>query len=123
MWETIYSGEAVEIDITQGEDFEQSWTFSDEDVVIPFITDGWEAKAAVSITDRTGRVITEDMTVVLVNDGSLTVSLSRVKTSLLPVSDGKSFWTLILVEPVTGLYNVVFNAPIRVHAGAVKSIG
>ena len=62
------------------------------------------------------------MTVVLADDGSLTVSLSRVKTSLLPVSDGKSFWTLILVEPVTGLYNVVFNPPIRVHAGAVKSI-
>ena len=40
MWETIYSGEAVEIDITQGEDFEQSWTFDDEGVVIPFITEG-----------------------------------------------------------------------------------
>lgn len=118
MWETIYSGEVVEIDITQGEDFEQSWTFSDEDVVIPFITDGWEAKAAIS--DRTGKVWTEDMTVLLADDGTATVTLGRDKTIDRPV--GNHIWTLFFIEPDTGYYNAIFNAPCRIHAGAVKSI-
>jgi hypothetical protein len=118
MWETIYSGEAVEIDITQGEDFEQSWTFDDEGVVIPFITEGWDAKAAIS--DRTGKVWTENMPVVLADDGSATVSLGRDKTISLAV--GTHIWTLVFIEPGTGNYNVVFNAPARIHAGAVKSI-
>ena len=118
MWATIYSGEAVEIDIIQGEDFEQSWTFGDEDVAIPFITEGWDAKAAIS--DRTGKIWTENMTVVLADDGSATVSLGRDKTISLAV--GTHIWTLVFIEPGAGNYNAVFNAPARIHAGAVKSI-
>lgn len=120
MWATIYSGEAVVIDITQGEDFEQSWTFDDEGVVIPFITEGWGAKAAMAISDRTGKTWTENMPVVLADDGSATVSLGRDKTISLAV--GTHLWTLVFIEPGTGKYSAVFNAPAIIHAGAVKSI-
>ena len=118
MWETLYSGEEVEIDIVKGEDFEQVWTFYDENnVPIPFITQGWGVKAA--ICDRTGKIWIEDMTATSADDGSITVFLGRAKTSLLAV--GVHVWTLTLIEPGTGYYNVVFNPPARIHAGAVKS--
>lgn len=118
MFDTLYSGEEVEIDIVQGEDFEQTWIFDEDTVPIKFITDGWSAKAAIS--DRTGKVWNEDMTVTLADDGSATVFLSRTKTALLAV--GNHIWTLTLIEPGTGYHNVIFNPPARIHAGAVKSI-
>ena len=121
MWETIRSGEVAEIDLVQGEDFEQVWTFSDEDeAIIQFVTDGWDAKAAIRISDRTGKIWQENMTVVLADDGSATVTLGRDKTIDKPV--GAHIWTLMFIEPGTSNYNAVFNAPCRIHAGAVKSI-
>ena len=118
MWETIYSGEAVEIDIVKGEDFEQVWTFDEDGVVIPFVTNGWSAKAAIS--DRTGNMWNEDMAVTLADDGSVRVFLGRDKTLLDKIKVGTHIWTLVLIEPVTGYHNVIFNPPARVHAGAVK---
>lgn len=121
MWKTLYSGEAVEIDIVQGEDFEQAWVFHDEDnAAIPFITDGWGAKAAIGVRDRTGKSWSEDMTVTLSNDGTVLVKLDNSKTINAPV--GIHLWTLFLIEPGTGYYNAVFNAPARIHAGAVKIV-
>ena len=121
MWKTLYSGEAVEIDIVQGEDFEQAWVFHDEDnAAIPFITDGWGAKAAIGVRDRTGKSWSEDMTVTLSNDGTVLVKLDNSKTINAPV--GTHLWTLFLIEPGTGNYNAVFNAPARIHAGAVKIV-
>lgn len=121
MWVTIYSGEAVVIDMVQGEDFEQAWVFKDEDsVAIPFITDGWGAKAAIGGRDRTGKEWSEDMTVTLSDDGTVLVKLDRSKTIGDPV--GTHLWTLFLIEPGTGYYNAVFNAPAIIHAGAVKIV-
>ena len=121
MWKTLYSGEAVEIYIVQGEDFEQAWVFHDEDnAAIPFITDGWGAKAAIGVRDRTGKSWSEDMTVTLSNDGTVLVKLDNSKTINAPV--GQHLWTLFLIEPGTGYYNAVFNAPARIHAGAVKIV-
>ena len=122
MWETISPGsdgaDLVELDIVQGEDFEQVFTAKDEGgVVIPFVTDGYTAKAA--ITDRTGKLWTVDMTAVLADDGTITVGLVRAKTVLLTA--GTHLWTLVLIEPDTGYYNPIFNVACRVHAGAVKS--
>lgn len=122
MFETIYPGDTnaalVELDIVQGEDFEQVFTVKDElGVVIPFITEGYTAKAA--ITDRTGKVWTVDMTAALADDGTITVGLVREKTALLIA--GNHLWTLVLIEPDTGNYNPIFNVACRVHAGAVKS--
>ena len=122
MYETIYPGDInaplVELDIVQGEDFEQVFTVKDDTgVVIPFVTEGYTAKAA--ITDRTGKIWTVDMTAVVADDGTITVGLVRAKTALLII--GAHLWTLVLVEPDTGYYNPIFNVACRVHAGAVKS--